>query len=616
MATEASATRGVPVPPRAEVAHESTWNVESVYPSDAAWEAAIDQARGLLPKLTAYKGRLAEGAETLADALDLFDDGMLIIGRIYIYASMFHDADTEDQGATAKNDRAQALLAEAFAAMAFIDPELISIGFETLRGWISGDPRLTVYAHYVDTLEKRSKHVRSAEVEQILGLVTNPFQTARSTHGILADADLRFEPATSSNGDRIQINQGNIDALIIDSDREVRRTAFENYADAHLVLKNTMANCLAGGVKQDVFLARVRGYGSSLEASLDPNQIPTAVFHNLIDAFRRHLPTWRKYWRLRRESLGYDTFHVYDIKAPMILDVPDVPFRQSMEWIVEGMAPLGSEYVDTMRRGVLDQRWVDIYPNLGKRAGAYSNGWKGTHPFILMSYTDDIFSMSTLAHELGHSMHSYLTWQTQPTIYAQYSTFVAEVASNFNQALVRNYLFENNADVNFQTALIDEAMSNFHRYFFIMPTLARFELELHERVERDEPLTADTMNSLMADLFHEGYGDEVVNDIDRIGITWAEFPTHLYMNFYVFQYATGISAAHALVDKVLHEGAPAAEKFLEFLRAGGSLYPIDALRLAGVDMTKPEPVEAAFRYLDQMVDRLAGILRKSGQTVA
>jgi oligoendopeptidase F len=272
------------------------------------------------------------------------------------------------------------------------------------------------------------------------------------------------------------------------------------------------------------------------------------------------------------------------------------------------MKPLGEEYVGVLAKGVNEERWVDIYPNEGKRAGAYSGGWRGTHPFILMSYTDDIYSMSTLAHELGHSLHSFFTWKTQPQIYSHYSTFVAEVASNFNQALVREYLLESNPDRDFQIALIDEAMSNFHRYFFIMPALARFELEIHERTERDEPLTAESMNALMTELFVEGYGDEVVIDEDRIGITWAEFPTHLYANFYVFQYATGISAAHALMKRVREGGQAAADDYLAFLKAGDSLYPLDALKLAGVDMTQAEPVEEAFRSLGSMVDRLGELL--------
>jgi len=261
-----------------------------------------------------------------------------------------------------------------------------------------------------------------------------------------------------------------------------------------------------------------------------------------------------------------------------------------------------------MRRGLTEQRWVDVYPNQGKRMGAYSHGVHGTHPYILMSYNDDIFSMSTLAHELGHSMHSYLTWQSQPLVYADYSLFVAEVASNFNQAMVRAHLLDTNHDRDFQIAVIEEAMANFYRYFFIMPTLARFELEIHQRIERGEALTADSMIALMADLFQEGYGDEVQVDRARVGSTWCQFSTHLYSNFYVYQYATGIAAANALAADILAGKPGAAENYLAFLKAGGSLYPLDALKLAGVDMATPAPVERAFGVLASYVDRLETLL--------
>jgi oligoendopeptidase F len=272
--------------------------------------------------------------------------------------------------------------------------------------------------------------------------------------------------------------------------------------------------------------------------------------------------------------------------------------------ICNGMSPLGDEYVQPMQDGLLTGRWVDVYPNQGKRSGAYSSGTYGTDPFILMSYNDEITSMSTLAHELGHSMHSYLTRKTQPYIYAGYGIFAAEVASNFNQAMVRDYLLRTNDDPNFQTAVIEEAMYNFHRYFFVMPILARFELEIHQRVERGEALTADYLISRMTELFREGYGPEVEIDEPRVGITWAQFSTHMYLNFYVYQYATGISAANALARRVLDGGAEAAEDYKNFLKAGGSLYPLDALKLAGVDMTSPEPVEKAFDVLESYVDRL------------
>ncbi len=595
---------------REDLPVEYTWDLASIFPSESDWDAEVEKTAQMLQKLDGYRGRLAESGTILLEALETIEQIWTRLGHVFAYASMLRDQDTTNQAAAAKDDRAMGLYSQVSAATAFVEPEILAIGASTLQNWMNETSGLEIYGHYFDHLEQQRAHIRSPEVEQILGMALNPFGTARQIHGTLADADLTFAPAVSSSGDRIDLSQGNIDALITDSDREVRRTAFEHYADAHLALQNTMGMCLATGVKQDVFSARVRGYQSSLEAALHPYHLPVEAFHNLVDAYKRHLPTWHRYWRLRREMLGYDTFHVYDIKAPMTVDPPQVPYQEAVRWIVDGMAPLGREYAETMQRGATNQRWVDIYPNEGKRAGAYSGGWQGTHPFILMSYTDDIFSMSTLAHELGHSMHSYYTWRNQPPVYARYSTFVAEVASNFNQALVRDHLLKSRSDRNFQIALIEEAMANFHRYFFIMPALARFELELHERSERDEPLTAEVMNAVMADLFAEGYGSEVEMDRDRIGITWAEFPTHLYMNFYVFQYATGISAAHALVHSVLSGGEEAADRYLQFLKAGDSLYPLDALRLAGVDMTRPEPVEQAFAYLGEMVDRLGELVRE------
>ncbi|MGH2405352.1 MAG: oligoendopeptidase F, partial [bacterium] len=499
--------------------------------------------------------------------------------------------------------------ARAMATIAFADPEMIALGFDTLRQWVRDEPQMANYAHYIDRLERRAAHVRSAEVEEILNQVSDPFRAASAIHGTLADADLVFAPARRTNGaEPLEVAQGSLSSLLSHPDRQVRRTAWESYADGHLAHKHAMANCIAAGVKQNVFMARARRYSSALEAALEPNHIPVEVFFNLIETYRRNLSTWHRYWRIRRQALGYETLHVYDRAAPLASHTPAVPFEQAVEWISEGMRPLSDEYVAIARRGMLEQRWVDRPVNKGKRAGAFSAGAPGTHPFIVMSYTDDVFGLSTLAHELGHSMHSYYSWQTQPLIYARYPIFLAEVASNFNQAMVRAHLLENETDRDLQIAVIEEAMGNFHRYFLIMPTLARFELEIHQRVEQGQALTAQTMMSLMTELFREAYGNEVVVDEERVGITWAEFPTHLYSNFYVFQYATGISGAHALAEGV-RAGAPrAAERYMAFLRAGGSRFPLDALRDAGVDLASPEPVERAFRVLAQLVDRLASLL--------
>ena len=593
-----------PILARSEVPAELTWNTASVYASDADWEEAFAQLAGALPELASFQGRLGTGPGALADWFSTSERLLNTAHRVYFYASMLHNTDTGDQRAAAMYDRGIGLLMQAYTACAFAEPEILAIGQPSLREWMAAEPRLAIYAHRFDEIERNRPHVRSAEVEELLGAVRTPFESTEAIHGVLCDADLRFMPAHAADGAALDVAQGNITALLASADRETRRSAWESYADAHLSMKNTIASCLATGVKQHVFLARARRYGSSLEAALAPSNVPAEVFHNLIATFRQNLPIWQRYWRVRRRALGYDTLHVYDIKAPLAQAMPKVPLAQALEWICAGMRPLGDEYVSTVRRGVEAERWVDLYPNRGKRMGAYSHGVPGTQPFILMSYNDDIFSMSTLAHELGHSMHSYLAWQTQPLAYADYTIFAAEVASNFNQALVRAHLLESNPDPDFQIAVIEEAMSNFHRYFFIMPTLARFELEIHERAERGEALTAESMIALMADLFAEGYGDEVQQDRERIGITWGQFSTHLYSNFYVYQYATGIAAAHALAADVL-KGAPGTvESYLAFLKAGGSLDPLDALKLAGVDMTTSAPVETAFGILSGLVDRL------------
>lgn len=607
----APAPSGAPaVPPRSAIAVEHTWDAASIFPTDAAWEAAFREIVDGLPALEAFRGRLGGDARTLADWLEAMQGAFRTLWQVVVYATMGHTVDKTDQTAAARHDRARGLLARVTAKVAFAEPEIIAVGFDSLRRWIGEEPRLAVYAHYVDRLARRAPHVRSPEVEELLGFLADPFRAAAATHGILADADLVFTAARTTAGDPVEVAQGNLRVLLSHEDREVRRTAWEGYADAHLAHRHAMASCLSAGVKQAVFMGRSRRYGSALEASLLANDIPVDVFHSLIATFRRHLPTWHRYWSVRRRALGYDRMHVYDERAPLVTREPRVEFAQAVEWIAQGMAPLGDEYVATLRRGTLEQRWVDLYPNRGKQSGAFSMGAPGTHPFILMSYSDDIYSASTLAHELGHSMHSLFAWRTQPLIYARYPLFLAEVASNFNQAMLRAHLLATQSDPEFQIAVIEEAMSNFHRYFFIMPTLARFELEIHERVERGEALTARDLSALMADLFREGYGDGVEVDAERVGVTWATFHTHLYISFYVFQYATGIAAAHALAGKVLSGEQGAAERYLAFLSDGGSRYPLDALKLAGVDMTSPEPVERAFATLSGMVDRLENCLTR------
>jgi oligoendopeptidase F len=595
------------IPLRNQIPDQFKWNAPSVFESEDDWEESFKNLSERLSGLNEYRGRLGQAPDVLADAMDLAQSLMQQGGQIMVYAMLAHSVDVADPSAAKMFGRAQSLHGQLAAAISFIQPELLAIGRETLDRWMDEEPRLSVLAHYVDDLFRKQAHIRSAEVEELLGGLADPFSGTSVAASVLTNADFKFAPAVSSDGTKQPVSQGTFGKILAGADREARRTAWEHYADTYLAFKHTLTSTLATSIKQNVFSMRARRHESTLQASLFENNVPVKVFETLIATFRQNLGIWHRYWAIRRKALGVEQLHPYDIWAPLTQNRPTIPYKQAVDWICEGLAPMGQEYVDIVRRGCLQDRWVDVYPNRGKRAGAFSAGQPGTHPFIVMSYNDDILSLSTLAHELGHSMHSYLAWQNQPVLYGEYSLFVAEVASNFHQAMVRSHLLSEHPEPEFQIGVIEEAMSNFHRYFFIMPTLARFELEVHKRVERGQGLTADDMNELMADLFSEGYGDEVHVDRSRVGITWATFG-HLYVDYYVYQYATGLSGAHVLSQRILSGAAGAVEDYLSFLKAGGSMYPLDALKLAGVDLTTPHVTQVTFGVLSDLVDRLETLI--------
>ncbi len=594
------------LPVRSEVDTHHTWNDTSVFATVEEWADEIKQLTADLDGIRKWQGRLAEGPSVLADAFRAIESYSTRVEKALIYAFLTESVDRTDQSATARAGLAGSLAGQVEGATAFFQPELLAIGRERLAEWTAAEPRLRHYAHYFDDLFRRQAHVRSEEVEEVLGLAGDAFQGTSSTFSKLTDSDFKFAPAASGVEEQ-PVTQGTIDDLLNSPDREIRRTAWENYHDQYLAYKNTLAGNLATSIKQNVLTMRVRRFDSTLEMALFNDNIPTAVFHNLLETFKRNRPVWHRYWDVRRRALGVDSLHTYDIWAPLTAEKPHVPYEQAVEWIADALAPLGDDYAGRLRRGCLEERWVDIYPNEGKSAGAFSWGCQGTHPFIVMSYTDDANSMGTLAHELGHSMHSYLSWENQPRIYADYSLFAAEVASNFNQAMLRAYLLQQDIDPQLKIAVIEEAMANFHRYFLEMPTLALFEWEMHKREEAGGGLTADDMINYLADLFAESYGDAAVIDRQRDGIRWATFG-HLYSDYYVYSYATGISGANALARRVLSGTAGAAEDYLGFLEAGGSRYPLDALRSAGVDLTQPEPVETAFEVLAGLIEQLDGLV--------
>jgi len=594
--------------PRSEVPDDQRWDRAALFEDLAAFDAAASAVAARLDEIRAFSGTLDRGPARLAAWLDTIEGVERDLGRLRVWASMASSVDTNDEPARERADRLTALGAHVAEAAAFATPELVAIGTDTLRSWI-GDPALPDRERWLQRLERDAPHVRSAEVEALLGALRTPFAGAATTHGLLANAELDVPPARDANGVDHAVTQSVVSALKGSPDRTLRESAWKSYADAHLARKRTMANLLTTGARQTNLLARARGYDDALAMTLTPLEVPRGVVDALLDAYQANLGVWHRWFELKRRHLGLERLRPWDVDAPVCPSPPHVAYETSVDWLAAALAPLGDDYVQAMRRGALQEGWVDRAPNAGKRMGAFSTSWGGSKPYIMMSWTDDLDSASTLVHELGHSMHSYLSWNAQPYPYARYTLFAAEVASNFNQAMMRDHLFRERAgDRDFELALIDETMSNFGRYFLIMPTLMRFELELHRRADSGEGLSADALTTLLAQLFAEAYGPAMEMDDERVGITWAQFHTHLYSRFYVFMYATGIAGAHAFARRIVDGADGAAERYLAFLREGGRTPPLEAMRRAGVDLASPEPVADAFRVLDAHVDRFEALL--------
>jgi oligoendopeptidase F len=597
------------LPKRSELPLEERWDIESLFATDAAWEAAYGALADRVPELARYRGRLGESGTTLLMALELRDAIMAELLRVTIYTSLRRSEDATNATYAALDSRAQGLAARAQATAAYYAPEILAIDPATLEQFIVETPGLEIYRHYFDKLGRQRGHTRSPEVEALLAEAQDTMGAFRTIAGALENADMDFGTIADESGRQVRLGPGNIQRYTASESRDVRRAAWEQSADAYLAMQHTFAATLIGSMKRDVLYARARNYETVLDAMLAPNAIPTAVFHNLIEIVWKNLPIWHRYFNVRRKALGIDTLHGWDITAPLQRDAPKVPFDQAIEMIAAGLAPLGEEYVAVVRRAAAE-RWVDRGANIGKGGGAFSSGAPGTHPFISMNYTDSLASMSTLAHELGHSLHSYYSWGTQPTVYGRYTMFAAETASNMHQALVGAHLLATHDDPAFLIELIEERMRNHLRYFFTMPILARFELLCHTRIEEGGALSAEEMTAMLADIYREAYGSTVAIDAPRMGITWARF-SHLYRAYYVFQYATGIAGAASLARQVREEGQPAAERYTTFLKTGDTEYPIDAIRAAGVDMTDPAPVQAAFDVLAGYVDRLEQLTEAS-----
>ncbi|HEX6121518.1 MAG TPA: M3 family oligoendopeptidase [Ktedonobacterales bacterium] len=623
------------LPPRASVPPEQTWDLASVYPTDAAWEAALREAEAALPTLARFQGRLGESPATLLDALRARDRWVTTAWRLRLYPNMQVKTDATDADAAARLQQAESLRGRLFAALAYIEPELLSLPPDQLDSYLASSADLAVYTHYVAMLRRRAAHVAAPAVEALLAAAAPLAATPYATYQALVNGELRCAPARDTAGTLHPVAPSTIDALLLHADPTLRQSAWESFADGYLAHRHTLAQLLAGAFQANILAARARGYPSALDAALDAALLPRAVYTTLLDTYQRHLPLWHRYWELRRRLLDLDSLTPADTGAPLdsrrrgnpestradfvangpsegtvaVLTAGSIPYDTARALILAAVAPLGPDYAAILRRGLYDERWVDYAKNQGKLGGAEQSGAYGTHPFVLLTWEGTLISVSALAHELGHAMHAYYTWHTQPPIYEEFTDWLAETASTCHQALLRAHLARAEPnDRALQLASLSEAFAYYERYLFLMPMLSRLEWEGHQRLERGEGLGADWLSARTLELLREGYGPAVsLADADRAGILWAQFP-HLYLNFYTYQYSLGIAAANRLSAAIQREGAPAAARYTTLLRAGASIPPLDALRAAGVDLTTAAPVEAAFATLSGLLDRLEALL--------
>ncbi len=590
------------LPKRSEVPVELTWNLETIFTTPEAWEERFTWVNEELPRLSAYQGTLGSSAQTLYDALQLDDTLSEALGKLYVYASLRSDEDTTNSANLARLSRVMTLAAKASAASAFITPEILEMPQERIEGFLREDTRLELYRHLLDELLRRKPHVRSAEVEALLAEASEPMEAPQQVFNMLNNADLKLPTIKDAAGQDVELTKGNYILFQEDRDRRVRKDAFEGLHTAFFKQRNTLAATLNGQVKAQIFNARARRYSTALEAALDANNIPVSVYENLVDTVQNNLGALHRYLRLRKKLLGLDELHMYDLYVPMVAEVEyKVSFEQAKETVARALAPLGADYVEDMVRG-FNSRWIDVVENQGKRGGAYSSGSYGTNPFVLLNWQENLDNMFTLAHEFGHSMHSYYTRRSQPYPYGRYTIFVAEVASTLNEALLTHYLLQETTDRALRMYIINHYLEGFRTTLYRQTMFAAFERQMHAVAEAGEALTADSLSRMYKALNDAYYGPEVTVD-DLISIEWARIP-HFYLNFYVFQYATGISASAALAQQILSDGTSAVDRYRRFLTRGSSDYSINLLRDAGVDMTSPAPIQQALDLFDHYIGEM------------
>jgi len=590
---------------RDDIEERHRWDLESVFADREAWEAAHEDVEELVAEMRGYEGRVTEDATTLLETLRLGDELGRTAERVVNYARMRRDEDTRDDDRQALYSRAQSLHAEVQSATSFVGPAVQELDREELETMLAAEPDLQEYEHHLEDILRQAEHTRSAEVENLLAELSEVHSAPSDIYGMLSNADMEFPTVEDPDGEAVEITTANFTTLQRRPDRAFRRKVYEAFYDRWADVRNTVATAYESSVTADVKLARARGYDTAREAALDGPNVPVEVYDTLVETVRGNVATLHDHAELKADALGVDELGMHDVYMPVAQgEGPEVPYEDAREHVVEAVGALGEDYQRRVEAG-LDSRWVDVYETPGKRSGAYSGGGYDTQPFILMNYQDDVSSMYTLAHELGHSLHSQLTSESQPYVYGDYEIFVAEVASTVNEVLLTHHLLDTVDDERFRRHVLNQYLENFRGTMFRQTMFADFELRAHREVEEGGALTPDRLDELYGDLKREFYAPADVDD--RIAREWMRIP-HFYRAFYVYQYATGVSAAVAIARDVLEEGEPAAERYLSFLRRGSRDYPLGLLSEAGVDMSSSDPIERAIEEYDRRLEQAAELV--------
>ena len=587
------------VPERSEIETSYKWDLESLFETDEEWERTYERVEAALDDLREFEGKTTEDAETLLALLERYEEVMRDVSNVSAYARMRRDEDTRDGQRQAMATRAQSLSTEASSATSFIEPELQELDGEEIEAFIDAAPDLRAYNHFFDDILRMKPHTRSAEVENLLAELGEITGAAGEVYNMLANADMTFPAVEKPDGEATEITLNNFTTLQEHPDREFRREVYERFYDEWETVRNSVGTAYRNSVKKDEKLAAARNYETACEASLDGPNIPTEVYDTLVDTVRENLDKLHRHAELKRAAAGGDELRMWDLYIPLVDgESPEIPYEEACEYVTEAVAPLGEAYQSRLAEG-LESRWVDVYETAGKQSGAYSGGTYDSQPYILMNYQDDVSSMFTLAHELGHSMHSELASESQPYVYADYTIFIAEIASTVNETFLTHHLLDTVEDQRLRRHILNQYLERFRSTLYRQTMFAEFEQRAHELSAAGEPLTADRLDDLYSELKGDYYEPGVIDN--RIAREWMRIP-HFYRSFYVFQYSTGISAAVALVEAIREEGEPAAQRYREFLRSGSHGYPLELLGEAGVDMTESEPIEQALDVYDQYLD--------------